>query len=184
MIFQSEKGSSARSESVSRPHDSSRKKVQHSMICSDLKITGDLESTGDITIEGSVDGKIKCRTLTLGENPVLNSSVEADTVRICGTFSGDVRARKVVLTKNAKVTGDIYHESLEVEEGAHLEGRLGRLKVKKANDDTKVTSLKPVETEPVDDADDDAKVVKAKSAGTEAADTKAAGTKAAGSGED
>ncbi len=156
MIFQSEKGSSARAESVSRPHDSSRKKVQHSVISSDLKITGDLESTGDITIEGSVVGKIKCRTLFLGETPVLNSSVEADAVRICGTFSGDVRAQKVVLTKNAKVTGDIYHESLEVEEGAHLEGRLGHLKAKKANDDSKVTSLKRVEAKSAD----------AKSAGT------------------
>ena len=136
-MFQNEKATSAKAESVSHPHDSSRKKVQHSVISSDLKITGDLESTGDITIEGSVVGRIKCRTLTLGETPVLNSSVEADTVRICGTFSGDVRAQKVVLTKNAKVTGDIYHESLEVEEGAHLEGRLGRLKGKKANDDSK-----------------------------------------------
>ncbi len=133
---------------MSRPHDSSRMNVQHSMISSDLKITGDLESTGDITIEGSVEGKIKCRTLTVGENPAHNCSVEADTVRIYGTFSGDVRAQKVVLTKNAKVTGDIYHESLEVEEGAQLEGRLGRLK---ANDD----SYKPVETEPVNEVDDD-----------------------------
>ncbi len=147
---------------MSRPHDSSRMNVQHSMISSDLKITGDLESTGDITIEGAVEGKIKCRTLTVGENPVLNSSVEADTVRICGTFSGDVRAQKVVLTKNARFTGDIYHESLEVEEGAHLEGRLGRLK---ANND----SYHPDETEPVNEVDDDdAKVVEAKSADTKA----------------
>ncbi len=133
---------------MSRPHDSSRMNVQHSMISSDLKITGDLESTGDITIEGSVEGKIKCRTLTVGENPAHNCSVEADTVRICGTFTGDVRAQKVVLTKNARFTGDIYHESLEVEEGAQLEGRLGRLK---ANDDP----YKPVETEPVNEVDDD-----------------------------
>ena len=84
----------------------------------------------------------------MGENPAHNCSVEADTVRICGTFTGDVRAQKVVLTKNARFTGDIYHESLEVEEGAQLEGRLGRLK---ANDD----SYKPVETEPVNEVDDD-----------------------------
>ena len=154
MIFQQEKTNGADS---GAGYDSKNKKVQHSVISSDLKIKGDLESTGDITIDGAVEGNIKCRTLILGEEPEIKSSIEADTVRICGAFSGDVKARKVVLTKTAKVTGDIYHECLEVEEGAVLEGRLGRLKGDKAssngsgkssasNDDPKVTTLKPVES--------------------------------------
>lgn len=153
MIFQQEKASGA---DIGSGYDSKNKKVQHSVISSDLKIKGDLESTGDITIDGAVEGNIKCRTLILGEEPEIKSSIEADTVRICGAFSGDVKARKVVLTKTAKVTGDIYHECLEVEEGAVLEGRLGRLKgdktssnanSKASNDsDSKVTTLKPVES--------------------------------------
>ena len=153
MIFQQEKTNGA---DTGAGYDSKNKKVQHSVISSDLKIKGDLESTGDITVDGSVEGNIKCRTLILGEEPEIKSSIEADTVRICGTFSGDVKARKVVLTKTAKVTGDIYHECLEVEEGASLEGRLGRLKGDKTpsqnskasqtDDDSKVTTLKPVDT--------------------------------------
>ena len=151
MIFQNEKSSAS---DAGHGYDTKNKKVQHSIIGSDLKIKGDLESTGDITVDGSVEGKIKCRTLILGEEPMIKCSIEADTVRICGSFSGDVKARKVVLTKTAKVTGDIFHECLEVEEGAVLEGRLGRLKDEKnpsqggrANDsDSKVTALKPVET--------------------------------------
>ena len=153
MIFQQEKSNGADSGSG---YDKN-KKVQHSVISSDLKIKGDLESTGDITIDGAVEGNIKCRTLILGEEPEIKSSIEADTVRICGAFSGDVKARKVVLTKTAKVTGDIYHECLEVEEGAVLEGRLGRLKEEKSSSssngssksmdsDSKVTTLKPVES--------------------------------------
>ncbi|NNG05112.1 MAG: polymer-forming cytoskeletal protein [Inquilinus sp.] len=149
MIFQNDKTSSARPEGSGRSVDPGKKKVQHSIISADLKITGDLESTGDITVDGTVEGNIKCRTLILGEEPEIKSSIEADTVRICGAFSGDVKARKVVLTKTARVTGDIFHECLEVEEGASLEGRLGRLGPGKANgkheDDGKVTAFKPVE---------------------------------------
>ena len=153
MIFQNEKSTLDHGDS-GRGIDPSKKKVQHSVISADLKITGDLESTGDITIDGTVQGNIKCRTLILGEEPVIKSSIEADTVRICGSFSGDVKARKVVLTKTAKVSGDIFHECLEVEEGAVLEGRLGRLAPGKANgkqgknedDDGKVTAFKPAET--------------------------------------
>jgi len=151
MIFQNEKTSGP---DTGHGYDSKNKKVQHSVISSDLKIKGDLESTGDITVDGTVEGNIKCRTLILGEEPEIKSSIEADTVRICGAFAGDVKARKVVLTKTARVTGDIYHECLEVEEGATLEGRLGRLKSDKASSqtnksddsDSKVTTLKPVET--------------------------------------
>ncbi len=154
MIFQNEKSSAS---DAGQNYDSKSKKVQHSVIGSDLKIKGDLESTGDITIDGSVEGNIKCRTLILGAEPMINSSIEADTVRINGAFSGDVKARKVVLTKTAKVAGDIFHECLEVEEGAILEGRLGRLKNEKneknasngssrtSDPDPKVTTLKPVE---------------------------------------
>ena len=123
---------------------STNKRPQHSIIGTDLKITGDIESSGDITVHGTVEGSIKCRTLTLGDAPVI-SSVEAETVRISGSFDGEVRAKKVSLTRNAKVKGDIYHESLEVEAGATIEGRLARLEspaAKESDDDSTVTDLK------------------------------------------
>lgn len=101
--------------------------ARQSVIGSDLTITGDLVSTGDIEIEGRVDGNITCRTLTLGDQPILNSAIAAETVRICGVFEGQVQANKVVLTKSAKVTGDIAHEILEIEPGAVLEGNIRRL---------------------------------------------------------
>ena len=69
--------------------------VQHSIISPNLKIKGDLVSSGDIKVEGSVEGSISCRTLTLGNNPVLNCNVTADTVRVNGEFSGQVKATKV-----------------------------------------------------------------------------------------
>ncbi|MDH3474477.1 MAG: polymer-forming cytoskeletal protein [Rhodospirillales bacterium] len=104
-----------------------KKKVQHSIIGADVTITGDLVSSGDIKVDGRVDGNITCRTLTLGNQPVVNSSIKADTVRICGTFNGEVKAAKVVLTKDARVSGDIMQEILEIEPGAILEGNISRL---------------------------------------------------------
>ncbi len=104
-----------------------KKPIQHSIIGAGVTITGDLISEGDIKVDGRVDGVITCRTLTLGAQPVVNASINADTVRICGTFTGEVKARKVVLTKDAKVSGDIHQQSLEVEKGAILEGSVRRL---------------------------------------------------------
>jgi cytoskeletal protein CcmA (bactofilin family) len=108
-----------------------RKPIQHSIIGADLTITGELVSTGDIKVDGRVEGNITCRTLTLGEEPLVNSEISAETVRICGTFNG--RANKVVLTKNAKVTADIAQEILEIETGATLEGKVERLQASRLN---------------------------------------------------
>ncbi len=127
MAFKGKKGSDSDPLTKLRERNGMRRPIQHSVIGSDLTIVGDLVSTGDIKIDGRIDGNITCRTLTLGEQPVINSAIAAETVRICGTFSGQVEANKVVLTKDAKVTGDIAQEILEIESGAVLEGNIRRL---------------------------------------------------------
>ena len=131
MIFQANQAADSTAQEAAAPRARAGK-VQHSIIGNDLKITGDLISDGDITVHGIVEGSIKCRALTLGEAPTI-SKIEAETVRISGSFSGDVKAKQVVLTETAHVTGDIMHETLEVKPGASIEGRLKRLKAAKAN---------------------------------------------------
>ncbi len=103
---------------------------QHSIIPADLQITGDLVSPGDIHVEGVIHGDITCRTLTLTGQPVVQGSVEAETVRVSGTFNGKVQAKKVVLTKAARMAGEIYYETLEIEPGASFEGKLSWLKAR------------------------------------------------------
>ena len=101
---------------------------QHTFIPAELQITGDLVSTGDIHVEGVIHGDITCRTLTLTGQPVIQGSVKAETVRISGAFNGKVQAKKVSLTKAAKMVGEIYYETLEMEAGASFEGKLSRIR--------------------------------------------------------
>ena len=102
------------------------RKVQHSLINADTKVTGDLEGVGDISVEGSVEGNISCRTLTLRGEPTITGDVQADAVHVCGRFKGALHAKKVVLTKAARMTGDINYEILELHEGAEFEGGMRR----------------------------------------------------------
>ena len=115
-----EKGSQA----ASRPEKPSS---EHSIIPTDLTITGDLVSPGDIHVEGVIHGDITCRTLTLTGQPVIQGSVKAETVRVSGTFNGKVEAKKVSLTKAAKMVGEIYYATLEIEAGASFEGKVSRI---------------------------------------------------------
>ena len=103
-----------------------RRQVQHSFISADTTVTGDIESAGDISVEGSVEGNVTCRTLSLREKPTITGDVHADAVHVCGRFRGALHAKKVVLTKTARMTGDIYYEKLEIKEGAEYEGGVRR----------------------------------------------------------
>ncbi len=99
-----------------------------SIISPDLEIVGDLKSDGEIQIDGAVKGDIKGHMLTVGEQGKIDGSTVAETVRISGTVSGQVRAKTVRLDASAKVTADITHESLAVEAGAYFEGHVQSLK--------------------------------------------------------
>ncbi len=64
----------------------------------------------------------------MGDKPVINGSVEAETALIRGTFDGRLRAKKVTLTEATKMKGEIYYETLKIEPGASFEGSVSCLK--------------------------------------------------------
>ena len=68
----------------------------------------------------------------LAEALGLDAAQAADPDAVAGAFDGEISAKEVHLTRNARVTGDIWHESISVEPGASIEGRLGRPKKAKA----------------------------------------------------
>lgn len=96
--------------------------LQRTIVGPGMTILGDLYSPGEIEVHGSVQGVIVCRDLTLGREPQVTSEITADSVTIQGRFTGQIQARRVVLTKTAIVDGEIRHSSLEIESGASVEG--------------------------------------------------------------
>jgi cytoskeletal protein CcmA (bactofilin family) len=115
-------------------------RVQHSILSADTKLTGDLVSSGDVTVEGTIDGSIKCRSLTLRGQPTIKGSVEAETAHVSGVFTGELRANKVILNKTAKMRGDIYQEILEIHTGAEFEGKVARLPASQSKPAAKSTA--------------------------------------------
>ncbi len=98
-----------------------------SIISPDLRINGDMVCSGDIQIDGWVEGDIQSRNVVVGEGATVHGAVQAENVRICGIVNGQVRADNVTLEKSARVTGDILHKSLSIEQGAFLEGMCKRI---------------------------------------------------------
>jgi len=103
-----------------RAQDSSPLSI--STIGEDLTITGNVTSKGELHLDGEIQGDVHCVALVLGENAQLNGQVVAEDVMVRGRLIGSVRALRVMLQSQAHVKGDLVHQSLSIEQGAHFEG--------------------------------------------------------------
>jgi cytoskeletal protein CcmA (bactofilin family) len=108
--------------------------VAPSIISTNLHIVGNLKTEGEVQVDGTIDGDVTSRSLTIGEKAKVSGEIIAQTVEIMGAIEGRVRAREVRLSKTAHVIGDIVHEILSIESGAYMEGQLMRADTKKAAD--------------------------------------------------
>jgi cytoskeletal protein CcmA (bactofilin family) len=93
-----------------------------SIISTALSVVGRLESAGDIQIDGKVDGDIRGQGIRIGNTATIKGTVHGELVELSGTLEGKIEARSVVLTRTARMSGDIVHQSLQIEEGAYFNG--------------------------------------------------------------
>ncbi|MBX7146710.1 MAG: polymer-forming cytoskeletal protein [Alphaproteobacteria bacterium] len=94
-----------------------------SVIRKDIKVTGDVICSGDVQLDGLVEGNLQSRSATISEGAHVHGSVSAETVRILGSVTGQIRGNTVTLAKTARVVGDILHQSLAIEPGAYIDGQ-------------------------------------------------------------
>lgn len=119
-----------------------------SVIGDDLTITGNVVSKGEVQIDGLVQGDVHCGTLLVGDNAQITGSVFADDVIVRGRVLGSVRGTRVTLQDSSHVEGDIYHQSLAIEQGAYFEGKSRRsddpaITAEQVQEATRETSQQP-----------------------------------------
>lgn len=97
-----------------------------SLIWRDMEIKGNIDCKGAICIEGKHVGDIKCQTLEVGEQAVIEGNITANDMKVSGKIKGEVRAVDLVIASSAHIEGKLIYKSLGMEEGALLEGELKR----------------------------------------------------------
>ena len=97
-----------------------------SIIGEDLMIVGNVTSNGEIQVDGEIQGDVHCGSLLLGETSKITGSVIAEDIVVRGRVTGSVRGLRVTLQAQYHVEGDIYHQSLAIEQGAYFEGKSRR----------------------------------------------------------
>lgn len=101
-----------------------------SLIGAGTKIEGNIVFGGGLRVDGEVRGNIDAledqpSTLVISEHARIEGVIKVAHVVINGTVIGPVHASETLeLQPNARVTGDVEYESLEMQQGAVVQGRL------------------------------------------------------------
>ena len=104
----------------------SASKMVPSIIGEDLTIRGNVISKGEIQVDGEIEGDIRCGSLLLGDKSKVTGSVAAEDVVVRGHLVGSITGLRITLQGQSHVEGDIFHQSLAIEQGAYFEGKSRR----------------------------------------------------------
>lgn len=95
-----------------------------SVIGADVTIKGDIEASADLHVDGIVIGDLTCASLVQGEASTIDGAITAENARLSGKVKGTIAARTLVVLKSARIEGDVTYETLTIEQGAVVDGRL------------------------------------------------------------
>ena len=107
----------------------SASKMVPSIIGEDLTIRGNITSKGEIQVDGEIEGDIRCGSLLLGDKSKVTGGVVAEDVVVRGHIVGSVKGLRITLQAQSHVEGDIFHQSLAIEQGAYFEGNHAALTI-------------------------------------------------------
>jgi len=100
-----------------------------SVIGSDLTIVGSglrIIAKQPLQVDGEIQGDVMGSRVTIGPSGKVTGLVNAEQVHINGAVSGTIKGVNVLLSSTAVVDGDIFHQSITLEQGAQFEGRSRR----------------------------------------------------------
>ncbi len=97
-----------------------------SILTSDLILEGNLATNGELQIDGTVHGAVQAAVCIIEANGVVHGSVMAEDVFIRGRVIGPICGVHVTVVAGAHVEGDILNQSLAIENGAFVDGKIRR----------------------------------------------------------
>lgn len=101
-----------------------------SLIGATTRIEGNVFFSGGLRVDGAVRGNVAALpdqpgTLVISEHARIDGEVQAAHIVVNGTIVGPVNSLETLeLQASSRVKGDVHYKSLEIQQGAVVEGRL------------------------------------------------------------
>ena len=104
-----------------------------SLIGATTRIEGNIVFSGGLRVDGMVRGNVAALpdqpgTLVVSADARIDGEVQAAHIVVNGTVNGPLHATESLeLQAGSRVKGDVYYKSIEIQQGAVIEGRLVHL---------------------------------------------------------
>lgn len=95
-----------KNEKVQTPSNNTPK-TKATFVSQDLEVTGDFKGTGSVLIEGILHGNITVNSIVIGENAVVNGSLNAKSIIINGKLNGNIICDSLEIMKKGYVSNNI-----------------------------------------------------------------------------
>jgi cytoskeletal protein CcmA (bactofilin family) len=100
------------------------------LIGKNSRIDGDLRYKGGLHVDGEIRGNVHAEEgsesmLSLSQHGTIRGEVKVPHISVNGTVEGDVHAEKrLELGAEARITGDVYYNLIQIAVGATVNGKL------------------------------------------------------------
>ncbi len=101
-----------------------------SLVGSTTRIEGNLFFSGGLRVDGVIQGNVSAlpdqpATLVVSEHGRIEGDVQATHIVVSGTINGAVSvSESLELQAGSRIKGDVHYKSIEMQQGAVVEGRL------------------------------------------------------------
>jgi cytoskeletal protein CcmA (bactofilin family) len=97
-------------------------RLEISSISSQMAVAGKIICKGLIRVHGVVEGELNASNALIADGARVQGDVVAKELTIGGQVKGNIHALRVKLLSTAVVEGEIFHQSLSIDENAWFEG--------------------------------------------------------------
>ena len=119
-----------------------------SIISQGTHVVGDINTNGEVQIDGKVEGNVRCRSLIVADTGEVSGKITCESLTVHGTITGTVHGKSVTLSSSARMVGDVNHETLTIDQGAHFKGQCIPVQAKDAKDTKKDSVVALCEARP------------------------------------
>ncbi len=101
---------------------------QKTTMAEGLKIVGSVTTDGIVEVHGQIEGELHCSSIIVSSTGQVAGTLVAENVVVDGKHEGPIQASEVTPKSKAHVLGDIRCQTIIIEKGAFMEGRLVRVR--------------------------------------------------------
>ena len=100
------------------------------LIGPNTELRGDVQFSGGLHVDGTIKGNVTAvddpsSVVSISERGTIEGEVKVNFIVLNGTVVGDVHAHEhIELAPNARVTGNVYYNLIEMAMGAEVNGQL------------------------------------------------------------